>query len=165
MTAMWDKLVLLLNQTLQIYQALVQLSQKKREILVKANPQALEQLTKQEEMLIIEAGKLEKLRLPLIKELVAALGLDTEQTALATLITHADSQTATKLRTISETFTNITDELAQLNAVNEKLIKQSLDFINYNINVLSQTTAESTYASKGQTGSGKIGRSLLDTKA
>ena len=165
MTAMWDKLVLLLNQTLQIYQALLQLSRKKREILIAADPQALEQVTKQEEMIIIAAGKLEKLRLPLIQELAAAVGMASDQTALSTLIKHADSQTAAKLTAISEQFTGITGELTQLNQLNEQLIKQSLNFINYNINVLSQTTAESTYAPKGQTGPGKVGRSLLDAKA
>lgn len=165
MTAMWDKLVLLLNQTLQIYQALLQLSQKKREILIAANPQALEKLTKQEEMLIIEAGKLEKLRQPLIKELAAALGMASGQTALSALINHADSQTSAKLTVISEQFTGITDELAQLNKLNERLIQQSLDYISYNINVLSQTMAESTYAPKGQNGEDRNRRSILDTKA
>lgn len=164
MTAMWEKLVLLLTQTLQVYQALLQLSSNKKEVLIAADPQALEKLTKQEEMLIIQAGRLEKLRQPLIGELAAGLGLETEQATLSGLIPHADSQTAGKLIELSKAFTSVTSDLARLNEINEKLIKQSLEFINYNINVLSQTTAESTYEQKGQTGPGKVGRSLLDAK-
>ncbi|XEQ98304.1 hypothetical protein SPX_31960 [Sporomusa paucivorans] len=164
-TAVWDKLILLLTQNLQIYQALLRLSQKKREVLVAVNPQDLEQLTKQEEMLIIEAGKLEKLRQTLTGELAAALSLSPGQTALAVLIEQAEAETAAKLRTISETFTGVTAELVELNAVNEKLIKQSLDYINYNINILSQSTAEPTYAPKGQPDTGRAGKSMFDAKA
>lgn len=164
MTAMWDKFVNLLNQTLLIYQALLQLSRKKREILVEAKPQELEQLTKQEEMLIIEAGKLDKLRQTLTGELAAALGLPPGQTVLSVLIERADTETAAKLRTVSETFTEINDELLKLNELNERLIQQSLEFINFNINVLSQNKAEPTYAAKGQSELNGAGRSILDTK-
>lgn len=164
MTAMWDKLVALLNHTLNVYQALLQLSRKKREILVEAKPQELEALTKQEERLIIEAGKLEKLRLSTIQELAASLGIAPEQAVLSTLIEHADSDTAAELQKISQQFSGLTGELTQLNALNEKLIRQSLEFVNYNINVLSQATAESTYAPKGQPEANRPGRSLLDTK-
>ncbi|HML34216.1 flagellar protein FlgN [Sporomusa sphaeroides] len=165
MTAVWDKLILLLTQNLQIYQALLRLSQKKREVLVAVNPQDLEQLTKQEEMLIIEAGKLEKLRQTLTGELAAALSLPPGQTALAVLIEQAEAETAAKLRAISETFAGVTAELVELNQVNEKLIKQSLDYINYNINILSQSTAEHTYAPKGQPDTGRTGKSMFDAKA
>ncbi|CQR70459.1 hypothetical protein SpAn4DRAFT_1428 [Sporomusa ovata] len=116
-------------------------------------------------MLIIEAGKLEKLRQPLIKELAAALGMASGQTALSAFINHADSQISAKLTVIREQFTGITDELAQLNKLNERLIQQSLDYISYNINVLSQTMAESTYVPKGQNGEDRNRRSILDTKA
>lgn len=164
MTAIWDKLVILLNQILQIYQALLQLSRKKREILVAANPQELEQLTKQEEMLIIEAGKLETLRVSLTRELATALGMTPDDTALAVLLERADSQTANKLKTISQTFAEVTDELVMLNELNEKLIRQSLNYINYNINILSHSTAEPTYAAKGQVESARLSRSILDAK-
>ncbi|XER08374.1 hypothetical protein SRRS_39890 [Sporomusa rhizae] len=164
MAAMWEKLVILLNHTLQIYQALLQLSRKKREILVEAKPQELELLTKQEERFIIEAGKLEKLRLSTIQELAAALGIAPERAVLSELVEHADSDTAAELKKIGQQFSGLAGELTQLNELNEKLIQQSLEFVNYNINVLSQATAESTYAPKGQPETTRPGRSLLDTK-
>lgn len=165
MAAMWEKLIVLLNQILQIYQALLRLSRKKREILVAANPQDLEQLTKQEELLIIEAGKLETRRQTLVGELAAALGTAPDQTALSILIEHADSRTADQLKQINATFAVITAEIVKLNAINERLIKQSLDYINFNINILSQSTAESIYAPKGQTETARPGKSILDAKA
>ncbi|MBP2636916.1 MAG: FlgN protein [Firmicutes bacterium] len=164
MTVMWEKLIVILNQTLQIYQALLQISRQKRETLIAADPQTLDQLTKQEEMLIIEAGKLEKQRQPIMQELAAALGITLNDVTLSTLVQYADDETAAELEEISEEFLDITAELTQLNELNEKLIKQSLEYINYNINVLSQTAAESTYAPQGQDGPGKIGRFILDKK-
>ncbi len=164
MTAIWGKLILLLNQTLKIYQDLLQLSRKKREILIAANPQALEQVTKQEEMLIIEAGKLEKLRLPVTRELADALNMPPDQVAISALSEQADSETANQLRSLSKEFTEVSAELVKLNELNEKLIKQSLDYISYNINILSQSKAEPIYAPKGQTGMAGSGCSILDAK-
>ena len=165
MTALWDKIVLVLNQTLQVYQALLQLSHRKREILTVANSQELEQLTKQEEMLVIQAGKLEKIRLTIIQELAAGLGLPTSQLILSTLAKHADGPTAVKLIEINKTFSEVTRELAKLNKLNSMLIQQSLDYVSYNINILSQNKADPTYAPQGQNSPGKPGRTILDTKA
>lgn len=165
MTAMWENFIVLLRQTLEIYEALLLLSRKKRQILVEVKPQELEQLTKQEELLIIKAGQLETARKAQVQEIITKLGLSPEQSQLTTLIEHADSQTADKLEEISEEFTEIAAELVELNELNEKLIKQSLELVNYNINILSQNSAESTYAPKGQPGATSSGRSILDTKA
>lgn len=165
MTDMWDKLTVALNQILEIYQALLQLSQKKKEILIAAKPQELEKVTKQEEMLIIQAGKLEKVRLTVMQELVTELGISSEQAVLSELIKYADSTTAVKLNEIFQAFTEITGELNNLNELNEKLIRQSLEFVNYNINILSQSKADTTYAPQGQDSTGKPGRTILDAKA
>lgn len=164
MTDMWDKLVVALNQILEIYQALLQLSRKKKEILIAANPQELEKLTKQEEMLIIQAGKLEKLRLVAMQGLVVELGISPDQVVMSALIKYADSTTAAKLSEIFQAFTEITGELNKLNELNEKLIRQSLDFVSYNINILSQSKADTTYAPQRQESVGKSGRTILDAK-
>ena len=165
MIDMWDKLIDLLNQTLEIYQALLELSRKKRAILAKAKPQELEMLTKQEEVLILEAGKLENLRLKHMDELAAALGLSEEKKTLAALINCADEETADELQAISEEFAQINEELLELNEINAKLIQQSLEFINYSINILSRSAVGPTYAAKGDTTPAGANRSILDAKA
>lgn len=165
MTAMWDKLIILLNQTLELYQALLVLSRKKRDILVEARPQELELLTKQEEVLIIEAGKLENMRLTLARELAAAAGLAPSATALSSLIACAGSETARELSGLSDRFEQVTKDLVEINGLNTKLIEQSLDFINYNINILSQSAVGPTYLPKGQPLEKGSSRAILDTRA
>ncbi|HWR06976.1 flagellar protein FlgN [Sporomusa sp.] len=163
---MWDKLIILLNQTLELYQALLQLSRKKRDILVEAKPQELDLLTNQEEVLIIEAGKLETKRLTLTREIATAVGSATSGVvAWSAMIDWADSDTADKLKKLSEEFEQVTGELAKINEINTKLIEQSLDFIKYNINILSQSVVGPTYAPKGQTAPPGSSRSILDTRA
>ncbi|SMC39795.1 flagellar protein FlgN [Sporomusa malonica] len=165
MTAMWEKLIILLNQTLEVYQALLKLSRKKRDILIEAKPQEIEMLTKQEEILIIEAGKLEIMRSTLTHELAAAIGLAPDETTMSTLIERADNETAGKLILVIDRFGGITSELTKMNELNTQLIQQSLDLINFNINILSQSAAETTYAPKGNTAPTARNRSILDTKA
>ena len=165
MTEMWAKLITLLNQTLTLYQALLALSRKKRDVLVEARPQELEQLTKQEEVLIIEAGRLETARLNLAREIAAAAGLPPAATALSSLIDKADRETARELSALSESFEQVTKELLEINGLNTKLIEQSLDFINYNINILSQSVVGPTYLPKGQPLDKGSSRTILDTRA
>lgn len=165
MTAMWDKLIVLLNQTLEIYQALLKLSRQKRELLIAAKPQELEQLTKQEEVLIIEVGKLEAMRLVLTRQLVEAIDMTSSETDLSSLIERADEQTAAKLRELSDRFNQVTGELVEYNKLNTRLIQQSLEFINFNINILSQNAVGPTYAAKGQAAPAGPSRSILDARA
>ncbi len=165
MTVMWSKLIIFLNQTLALYQALLALSRKKRDILVEARPQELDQLTRQEEVLIIEAGRLETARLTLAREIAAAAGLPPSATALSSLITCADDKTARELSALSDSFEQVTKELVEINGLNTRLIEQSLNFINYNINILSQSAVGPTYLPKGQPLDKGSSRTILDAKA
>lgn len=162
---MWKNLLNVLNQILGICQSFLALSRQKQKVLVTAKPQELESITKEEEHLLSQIGKLEKLREQLIREILAAHGLPDNENSLENLKKIAEPDVAKQLELFSKDLRQIMEQLKPLQALNAELISQALGFINYNVNVLSQIAVSPTYASGGQNNQQAPKRTLFDAKA
>lgn len=161
---MWQQLVDVLANMLKLYQALLTISKQKHDILVGAKAQELDALTKQEELLIVQIGKLEIVREKSLQEIIAALKFSDENITISKLAEVADPDIGGQIIDLLKQFDRITAELVQMNKLNTKLIEQALSFINYNINLLTQNTIGPTYAAKGQQTQGATTRAVLDQK-
>jgi len=161
---MWERLVDVLANMLKLYQALLTISKQKHDILVGAKAQELDALTKQEELLIVQIGKLEVIREKSLQEIIAAHKFSDENITISKLTEVADQDIGGQITDLLKQFDRITDELVQMNQLNTKLIEQALSFINYNINLLTQNTIGPTYAAKGQQTQGATTRAVLDQK-
>lgn len=146
----WEALIAVLGKILSIYQGILTLSQEKKQVLVAARSHDLERVTKQEELLILQVGKLEELRRKLVDELKAIHGITEVGHSLLPLQKVATPTIANKLEAFRKNIGDIVAEITPLNKLNNELIQQALGFINYNINILSQTAVGPTYAPKGQ---------------
>lgn len=160
----WQNLIAVLEEMLSLYQAILTLSQEKRKVLVSANGQMLEQITKQEEILILQAGKLEKRREKAIDEIGLAYEFEAAETNITKLKEFADPDIASKLDELSSQLSKTFSELGATNKINTNLIKQALVFVNYNINMLAQSTASPTYAPVGKSGQSGNSRNWVDRK-
>lgn len=160
----WEKLVAVLVNTVELYKAILQLSREKREILVAAKPQDLDSVTKQEELLILQAGRLEAFRGALLNEIAALHGIAPQDLTLNKIRGLAEPAVAERLEQISADFDQIMAELAPVNALNAELIQRALRFINYNLNLITKSTTSPTYASQGGPGEDVQGRKLVDQK-
>lgn len=161
---MWEKLVTVLTEMLETYKTVLELSHRKRDLLVTVKTKEIEALTRDEELLIIKLGKLEKERQAILAELAAVYNLDNDKLTLKAIKAMAEQPVVESLSTIDAEFTKITGELADLNRLNTMLIQQSLEYVNYNLNVLTQNCADPTYQTKGQAGNSSQSRILVDTK-
>lgn len=146
----WEELLTVLKKMLSIYQVILTLSHQKHEILVSAQSQELDQVTKQEEVLIMQIGKLEDLRGKLVSELMVEHGITAGEVSLTQLHAIATPVVVEQLENFGKELTDIMTEMVPINKLNTELIKQALVFINYNINILSQTVVGPTYAARGQ---------------
>lgn len=161
---MWEKLVNILTAMLGTYKQLLELSRHKREILVTVQTKELEALTKQEELLIIKLGKLDQERQPTLADIAASCSVNREDLTIKKLGKMAEMPVSAQIETLAAEFTQVTQELGDLNKLNTKLIQQSLDFVNYNLNILTQCQAGNTYQPRGKTGSGSTSRIVIDAK-
>ncbi len=162
--ANWDKLVAILDQMVELYQAILDISRRKRELLIAVKPQELEALTKQEEALILQVGKLEAARAKLAAQLAAAGGVSADGLTLAALQQLAGPDIADRIGKIAADFERILAELAPVNKLNAELIQRALGFINYNINILTRSTTGPTYAPQGKNSAEAQVRKLVDRK-
>lgn len=160
----WEKLFAVLQEILNVYQTILRVSQQKKEILIAAKSQELTKITKQEEVLILQVGRLEELRATLIREITAHHGIGEGSVSLAQLQTIGTPEDLEKLETFSKEFGKIMAEITPLNKLNTALINQALGFINYNMNMLSQTAVGPTYASQGHSNEQAPKRKLFDAK-
>ena len=160
----WGHLLDVLKGILEIYQAILVLSQQKKQILVAAKPQELEKITKQEESLILQVGKLEGVRRKIVSEIMASHGITDEANSIIELQKIASSDVVEKLEDFQKEFGNIMAEMVPLNELNTELIKQALNFVNYNMNILSQTAVGPTYAPQGQSNEQGAKRRVFDAK-
>lgn len=162
--ANWDKLVTLLGEMVSLYEAILELSRQKRDILIAVKPQDLEAVTKQEELLILQVGKLDAARGKLLQQLAAAGGVAAQELTLPKIKELAGPEAGERLDKIAAEFERIMAELAPVNKLNAELIQQALGFVNYNINLLTQSSAGPTYAPQGKNTQETQLRKLVDKK-
>ena len=161
----WKNLLNVLQQILSICQAFLTLSEQKQKVLIAANSQELEQIVKQEDSLLVQISKLEKMRETIIQEILAAHSVQNTEISLEALKKIAKPDVREQLEVFSKELKQIMDQLGPLHTLNAELIQQALGFINYNVNVLSQIAVGPTYASGGQTDQQAPKRTLFDAKA
>ncbi|MBP2655601.1 MAG: FlgN protein [Firmicutes bacterium] len=160
----WEKLIELLNEMIELYSTILVLSKDKREALIEVKPQKLEAVTQQEELLIVKVGKLEASRGKIMREIAEACGVELEELTLSGMVELAGPNYSERLTKVADDFDRIMGELVVVNRLNAELIEQALGFINFNINVLAQSTTASTYAPQGQVPKGNDGRKLIDRR-
>lgn len=164
MNEKWKELVAVLSKMLSVYQAILILSQEKKEILVAAKPQELEKVTKQEESLILQVGQLEDRRETLVSQLMSLHGIEEGKFSIEELSKIAEPAVVEKIELFSKEFGKVMADIGAVNKLNTELIQQALGFINYNINILSQTAVGTTYAAKGQSNEQAPKRTAFDAR-
>ncbi|MBP2664471.1 MAG: FlgN protein [Firmicutes bacterium] len=160
-----NRLTILLTELVNLYQGIVKLSESKRVILVSGgNPKELEVITKQEEILILQIAKIEKVRGSIIQEIAAEHNLDCKKITLSQIQVLVKGDAAERFVQISDKLSTIVTELSTLNEANTKLLQQAMKFVNFNINILAQNTSDPTYAPQGQPDKPAQARSFIDQK-
>jgi hypothetical protein len=159
-----ENLIRLLTETLELYRTILKLSREKREILVSGKAPALEALTRQEEALIVKAGKMEVLRAAIMKAIADENHLPGENITLTAIKEIVDQEAAAQLGRLEQEFDQVMSELIPLNEINTKLIQQALLFVNFNVNILAQAATGPVYSSKGHNTQSSQARLLFDRK-
>jgi len=160
----WQSLIIVLDEMQALYQRLLELGGEKRNLLIQARPGDLDALNRLEESLVIEGSELENRRAKATADIVTTHGLSNIRPSLTELMDLADAETAERLRIFCRNFGVTLNELARLNSINAKLTEKALAFVNYNLNLLTRSQAENTYAPVGTAQISRVRAALLDRK-
>jgi len=161
---LWENLIFKLTEILTLYQSLLELSKRKKDILISADAQELDSIIRQEQSIILKLGEFEKERQNVIKQIGDLHNVKADHLTLSQVLKLADEDSAKRLGHLGDSLKTIGTEITELNNINTQLIKQALHFVNYSINILARTVADSTYAPQGQSGNANQVRKFIDHK-
>ncbi|MDF2521326.1 MAG: FlgN protein [Clostridia bacterium] len=161
-----EKIIDILNKENGHYKDLLELSNKKKNTVIEGKVSELDKIVKFEQNLIFDLGQLEKLREQELQKLCEMLGVN-GKTNVSEIIKHLPEPLAQKLLELQKSLGNTISELQNVNNINGQLIQQSLDYIEYSVNMITSTgPTNSVYSDLKGTGKGMDNKKrLFDTKA
>lgn len=125
-----SQLTEVLGEQVAVFETLLDLSRRKRDVLIQGGIPEFEAILEAEQALLWQAGKLEQRRLSLQEQAAGLLGVDTEDLTMSMLIAETDGPHEEELRRLQVHLGGLLADLDGLNQGNARLLQQSLDYIN-----------------------------------
>lgn len=143
-----EEMIEILKKQYEIYQEILKISEKKTDIVVKDKVDELKELVSLEEELIGKFIVLEKRRISIVKEFGKLKGI--EGIPKIPEICEYFPENRAELMELRGNILDITKKIDEKNKLNEKLIKNSLDYINFSVGLITGTGSEPlTYGKYG----------------
>ena len=151
------ELINILDRQRELYRKLLEIAKNKQPVLVKGDLAAIERFTKQEEKFVVGVGKLEEQRSRVHQALANHFHVPEAEMTLGDIALRVGAELGDKLTQVGDCLKDILNELKDVNNLNNILIKQSLDFIEFSVNLISSIGETPSYpeqsgvSSKNQT--------------
>ncbi|WP_313757531.1 flagellar protein FlgN [Tissierella sp.] len=139
-----EELLLVLEKEMNILVELKELSFRKTDIIVENLINDLEEITRKEEDLINEIGILEEEREKLLD--TWGLAINTPISNIVEKLPEGNEE----LVAIADKMHNIMEELSFRNKLNNDIIKENLDWIDFNMNLITSTHMEPGYGNENK---------------
>lgn len=139
------KLIEVLKEEEKLYKALLNLANKKTEMITDEDMDEISNIALQEEEYIKEAKLLEYKREDEITDIEKSLGIE-KISDISSLLNYVDDESTKKelIQTQTE-FKNTLEEIKKVNIVNNSLIQDALEYISLSLNLMTGATIEGTY--------------------
>lgn len=165
MEALVDKLILALEKDCEIYAEILKLGDEKKQIIIDGDIDKLDKITKREHALIASLMKLEQIRDKIVSELMKQTGIS-QVNVLDDIIEAVDGTSREALGQVKRKLGNLMDDVKVVNEKNGELLQQSLNIVEFNVNMLSSAgQTETNYGDKANINYDKTGRNRFDAKA
>ncbi|AOT70030.1 flagellar protein FlgN [Geosporobacter ferrireducens] len=159
-----EQLITVLKREYDIYRDYIDLAKKKKEIIIKGNIKELDHITGLEQDMILNMGKVDKIRVAIVGNLLNELKVK-EVGSIGELVPYLEEQDRSKLIGLKDKLDKVLQEIQELNELNGKLIQQSLEYIDFNINLAtSANTQGSTYGNRADEKNVKNKPNVFDVK-
>lgn len=169
MASLMDNLVEVLEEENTQYEQLVELSKEKKEAIVKADVQKLEEITAQEQEISSRLRNLDVRRDSVLKDMSDVLGKDFKEMTITRLIGYLDQQPKEQAR-LSEIRAKILEtgnQMQQWNKRNEALLNQALEMVEFDLTLfksMRQAPETANYNKDACSTGDLLGNSGFDTK-
>ncbi len=151
-----DELVSILEKELEVLKKLKDITFEKTDILIEDKVERLEEMTKEEEELISKMASAEEARLKLMDSW--GLSIDTSMTQVIDNIPEGEEE----LAGLKEQLQTLLYEIQSRNVLNNDLILENLQWLDFNMNLISNVQSPTTYGKGSQ--KNQSNNSLFDRK-
>ena len=141
MASLIEELIMTLEKEDEIYQELIPIAEKKTRVIIKNNLEELQSITESEQEAVDRITALENKRQEVVNNIGIVLNRKPEELDLKEIILILKKQPAEqqKLSMLRDRLRLHINRLSQVNSQNKVLIDESLDMIEFNINLLQST--------------------------
>ena len=138
MASLIEELIMVLGDEEKIYSEIIPIAEKKTQIIVNNDLQSLNSITEEEQELLGKISKLEKKRQEVIRNIGIVMNKKESELNFVTIIELLKGQEKEQeeLRKLHDKLKRTIDILSTLNERNQMLIKQSLEMIDFDINLM-----------------------------
>ncbi|NJD03307.1 MAG: flagellar protein FlgN [Ruminiclostridium sp.] len=159
-----DGLIDVLKNEAGLYREVLKISHEKTHIIVEGKAAELDSLTRKEQALVLQIADLEEIREKIAVKFSEYYKKDASQLTVSIIASMLPQGKALELRGALVELSQILKEIKEANSLNAKLIRNSLEYIDFSINLLTGAEAScNMYGNSGQTNDGRK-RNLLDVK-
>lgn len=165
-----EKLILTLEKLEMMHKSLLELANKKTDLIKANDMEQLDELLKKEQAHVAAIETLEQQRQVMVTDYLRAKGIAfTDTPTVAQLIDEADGSEKQALQDVRERLMNLVTELKKQNGLNQKLVFQSLQYVNFSLDMLQPQRSQTNtfnYSGSEVRGEGNAPkRSFYDSQA
>lgn len=158
-----DHLVTSLEKEQEIYEEVLELAKRKKQIIIDGKLKELEEVTRREQSLTMSLVKLEEIRDKIVNEILKEVNVQSVEN-IGELMEHLPPGQRLKVNEVKKDLMKVIHDVSGENENNKALLKQSLDIIEFNMNVLTSIdSVGSSYESNGIEAD-EESRSLFDVR-
>ncbi len=138
MASLMEDLMDVLSKEEGQYLGLITLGKRKREIIIKADIPALEQVTAEEQEIASALQNLAKRRTGVLNDMATVLGKNPEHVTISKMVGYLEGQPVEqqRLREQRDRLLKTGEEMRTINQQNEVLLKQALEMVEFDLTLL-----------------------------
>ncbi len=137
MATIIDELIQVIEEQIVLYKDIYAISSEKKNIIINNDLETLQKMNTVENSIVNQVSRLEKKRVGIVSDICMVLGIAESEftlTKLSEKLTTEDNKAdILKLR---DEIRSIMDNIKQVNDLNNQLIKNSLEYIDFSINIM-----------------------------
>lgn len=156
-------LILTLEKEEQIYNEVLLLAKEKKSVLIDGKMKELEEITKKEQSYVVSLIKVEEAREKTVQELLKEMGVASVEN-ITELVQYLDSEERMAVEKAKRTLQHTVKFVDIENDFNQKLIQQSLDLLELNMEVLTDYSSTGTNYQGSGSDQNKEKKSIFDVK-
>ncbi|MDK2919905.1 MAG: hypothetical protein PWQ37_2638 [Candidatus Petromonas sp.] len=159
-----EQLIMTLNKEYEIYEEVLKLAKEKKRVVIDGRIKELDAITRKEQSIIFNLGKIDKVREALTINISKELRIEVFEN-VTELSQYLEGDLKDQILEVRDKLVDIVEKVKKANDLNNKLIQQSLEYIEFNKNLLtSMETKGITYGSMADEKEVKTKNNLFDAR-